>query len=794
MVAETAQKSAISNRIAKICCCQFLGALIFAIGLAVGLTIGIYVYHGNKRESFSLEQQTPQCPTRNPIIDLDYESSVFAPLTTREMVQAAHSLLNQSVVSSLDAAIDLRQNFILCMYLHAPEKVKVINYLDNGGPKVGRYAKVYVQRGAASPPDVMAYKVGPLGSETPTVTPITKEGDIHFNARTYDTVELAYYDKLVKKDMDILAPLMAESFDGAVYPRDLYIFYFNGPPGYRAEERETRFVVGFSGFDDKNDMDLFHLLPLSGTIHCPGTNSSEWYTYSFYYLNQGPYQSSSKLMEAYSHGRMRKVKLFKGFRETIKSRVFPIRDERKPLRNFAHQPGSKSYQPDGPRYTVSGTKVRWMDWQFHIGAGQMRGPSLFDVRFQGERIVYELSSSEIVVTYASDTSAQNGIIYTDASYGLLGGDFPTLILKDTDCPHYATVLNTSYWSSSTQTPGQLQSICIFEVDGQEPLWRHNSISFAAGLRNRFLIVRVPTVVGNYDYIYEFKFQMDGKMFTTVSATGYIQAAFWDADNPHVGSDKTKSPFGYRVSDYAMGPIHDHTFGFKVDMDIISSSNTFKLINWKAGSILEALNTQVNIQEAPSYFVYNQTRFIKWETLRQEKGLKLNYDDQKFWTVVNEKEKNKWGVERGFQIVPLHTAAQTLTEAHPAMKALSFTKYHCAVTKRKEEEQHLTSMHDINRILDPKGHLDLMLDKEGIVNEDLVTWLTVGFLHVPSSEDVPMTTKVQTGFMLKPFNFFDRTASFDMPEYFESSNHEKDDHEPAPETCYEEKYKKFCKYC
>ncbi|KAK3581499.1 hypothetical protein CHS0354_031835 [Potamilus streckersoni] len=238
----TITKTGSSDRITRIYCCQFLGALIFAIGLTVGLIIGIFVYHGQKKESqsFSLDRQISQCHTRNPIINSDYESSVFAPLTTREMVKAAFSLLNQSIITSLDPATDLTQNFIICMYLHPPEKVKVLNYLDNGGPRVGRYAKVYVQRGAASPPDVMEYKVGPLGSDTPTVTALTQEGEIHFNASSYNTVELTHYDKLVEKDMNILATIIAESFDVAVYLRDLYIFYFNGPPGLKAEERETR--------------------------------------------------------------------------------------------------------------------------------------------------------------------------------------------------------------------------------------------------------------------------------------------------------------------------------------------------------------------------------------------------------------------------------------------------------------------------------------------------------------------------------------------------------------------------
>lgn len=45
-------------------------------------------------------------------------------------------------------------------------------------------------------------------------------------------------------------------------------------------------------------------------------------------------------------------------------------------------------------------------------------------------------------------------------------------------------------------------------------------------------------------------------------------------------------------------------------------------------------------------------------------------------------------------------------------------------------------------------------------QDLVAWLTVGFLHVPHSEDVPNTATPgnAVGFYLRPFNFFDEDPS------------------------------------
>lgn len=45
-------------------------------------------------------------------------------------------------------------------------------------------------------------------------------------------------------------------------------------------------------------------------------------------------------------------------------------------------------------------------------------------------------------------------------------------------------------------------------------------------------------------------------------------------------------------------------------------------------------------------------------------------------------------------------------------------------------------------------------------QDLVAWVTVGFLHVPHSEDIPNTATPgnAVGFFLRPFNFFDEDPS------------------------------------
>ena len=53
-----------------------------------------------------------------------------------------------------------------------------------------------------------------------------------------------------------------------------------------------------------------------------------------------------------------------------------------------------------------------------------------------------------------------------------------------------------------------------------------------------------------------------------------------------------------------------------------------------------------------------------------------------------------------------------------------------------------------------------MDDDPIVNEDLVSWVTIGAMHVPHSEDLPNTATAanSASFFIRPFNYFDEDPS------------------------------------
>eukprot|EP00965_Chrysotila_dentata_P142175 4701001-Pleurochrysis_carterae.AAC.1 len=51
----------------------------------------------------------------------------------------------------------------------------------------------------------------------------------------------------------------------------------------------------------------------------------------------------------------------------------------------------------------------------------------------------------------------------------------------------------------------------------------------------------------------------------------------------------KNSMAYRVHDYVGASLHDHTFGFKVDLDILGTNNSFETVAYKMADTLTAIN-------------------------------------------------------------------------------------------------------------------------------------------------------------------------------------------------------------
>ena len=70
---------------------------------------------------------------------------------------------------------------------------------------------------------------------------------------------------------------------------------------------------------------------------------------------------------------------------------------------------------------------------------------LFDVKFQGQRILYELGLQEAIAHYAGNDPVQSGTSYMDTYYGF--GPYAFSQIPGYDMPGYAYCLNTTFHAS-----------------------------------------------------------------------------------------------------------------------------------------------------------------------------------------------------------------------------------------------------------------------------------------------------------------------------------------------------------
>jgi len=633
-------------------------------------------------------------------------------------------------------------------------KAAALAYLDGSSARPDRYAKVNIAFGSLEEPYFAEYKVGPLSSSEMTAE---KLSDQLWGSRPREGNEMRALKTMVDYILneDDFKVICAESFAGKTHGNGLNN-HEPAPPGLKGSERHTQILVAFTISGTWRGKDL-NLVPLSFTINNTAQDPSMWTAYDFWYNYQGPFERD-ELVEKYNKDELDKIVIPESHFELIQESTFPQKRSYLPNRDFAMLPGPRTYMPSGPRYTVNGRTVKWMDWQVHTGYTFRAGPTFKNIKFKGDRIAYEVALNEVGLIYSANDPVAGNVFFLDSTFG--NGEYREL-MRGIDCPDYATYLTNSWWAAPGGTQTALRSTCIFETNTGDPTWRRGG-PFVSGLPNTELHIRFAMPNGNYDYIVTYKFSLDGHLRTEIGSTGYIQTHFMPS------SRNEKDSMAYRVQTYTGGQLHDHTYGFKVDLDVLGSTNTFKVLEYKTGSTLDAINAgkSTPLTEKPGYLLFDTMRYVEETVIENENDAILNVDPMKpkEWLFGDTTKKNKWDNFRAYKIlIDQNPNAVVHPESH-TLPAFNYAKHMLAVTAYKEEEETITGPYDLNRLDDPQGNFDRMVDGDSIIQEDLVAWITLCSFHLPTAEDIPMVNTINHGFTLSPHNFFDENPSMDMPHY------------------------------
>jgi diamine oxidase len=295
--------------------------------------------------------------------------------------------------------------------------------------------------------------------------------------------------------------------------------------------------------------------------------------------------------------------------------------------------GPRSYYPDGRRFSVQGHHVEWQGWAFDFGVKTIQGLHVNDIRFKGERVVYELSLQELASFYSGDSPMfMHSLIFDSVVF--LGREVFEL-QPGIDCPEHATFFDFVHFFLGKAFVFK-NSVCLFEHDTGIPLRRHYETDHAGdyhyvqGMPDNALVLRSIVTAYNYEYINDVIFHQQGGIETKLSLSGYILASFY-ADQDDSG--------GFEVFPNGQGNIHHHFANFKVDLDIKGTSNRFETFD----VVARKFDDPVDVGEQ----IYGN-RFIR--NLRKgESDAQFTPEPNQYLIFYNDAHENVYGNKKGYRL-------------------------------------------------------------------------------------------------------------------------------------------------
>jgi len=410
-------------------------------------------------------------------------------------------------------------------------------------------------------------------------------------------------------------------------------------------------------------------------------------------------------------------------------------------------------QPMGPSFQIQKGEVSWQNWRFRFRIDPRVGPVLNLVRFEdGGRlrsVMYEGSLSELYVPYMDPSNGWNTRVFLDAgefysAVGLLQPLRPGL-----DCPANAAYFDGLSVGEHGAPKLASQVVCLFERTGNDPAWRHFEGNNVYGRPSRELVLRSSAVIGNYDYLVDWRFQQEGAIDVAVGATGVIETKASSQKGASGHMDMLE--YGQFVAENLIGVNHDHFFSFRLDMDVDGSANSFMV-------------ARMIQQTLPSNPMRKSIWAVKPMVVTREKDaiLDIHLDAPSMWLFINPNVKGPLGYPTGYEIMPGATAKSLLAPDDPPQKLGAFSEHQFWVTPNNASERYAAGVYPTSS----KGDDGLAVwtkANRNIENTDLVGWYTLGFHHMPRIEDWPVMPTMWHHFEIRPFNFFEANPVLDLPK-------------------------------
>jgi primary-amine oxidase len=398
-------------------------------------------------------------------------------------------------------------------------------------------------------------------------------------------------------------------------------------------------------------------------------------------------------------------------------------------------------------FTIKDNIVEWSDWRFIIGFDPTVGLVLYNVSFLDRTvwiadknaqpvrrdILYQANLAELITIYASpDKQTQNNFL------DLLeykADDNMREQVKGLDYPEHASLLSFYTTTSDGRIRFKKDIVSIYEKESGF-LWRHEG----QGLSGIELYVSTLHVIGNYDYIFNWIFTLDGRIKFQVCPSGIIEAS---ASNKII-SQHHDIVGGSLVSPNIVANTHSHCANVRIDFAVDGKNNTIAEINSKQ---LKKNNPYGN--------AFDEEEII----LKNEKEARRNQNSNllQSWVVYNKNSKNYLGDSRGYKIEPGKSVVSLYQPNQRICKRANFLLNDINVSLYRDGEYYSMGKYPVESEKDT-GIRSYIKNNENIVNKDIVVWHSFGFGHKPHVEQYPVMNKELFEFSIVPHNFFNENPA------------------------------------
>ncbi|KAM8775837.1 diamine oxidase [copper-containing] [Rhynchonycteris naso] len=679
------------------------------------------------------------------------KAGVFSDLSAPEL-KAVRSFLwsRKELRLQPSSAPAIAKNSVFLIELLLPKKQQVLKFLDGGQRRPVREARAIIFFGAQEHPNITEFAVGPLPwPHYMRELPPRPGHQLSWASRPISSVEHALLSRTLAEATKPLHRFFMDTTGFSFQDCHTHCLTFTdvAPRGVASGQRRTwliiqRFVEGY----------FLHPTGLEVLVDHGSSDARDWEVEQVWY-NGKFYRSPEELARKYAAGEVDVVVLEDAFPQSQGEDSTgdpPLFSSYKPRGDFPSPiavNGPHLVQPGGPRYRVEGNAVLYGGWSFAFRLRSSSGLQVLNVHFGGERIAYEVSIQEAVALYGGHTPAGMQTKFIDVGWGL--GTVTHELAPGIDCPGTATFLDAHHYYDADNPVHYPRALCVFEMPTGVPLRRHfnsnfsGGFNFYAGLTGQVLVLRTTSTVYNYDYIWDFIFYPNGVMEAKMHATGYVHATFYTPEGLRHGT---------RLHTHLIGNMHTHLVHYRVDLDVAGTKNSFQTLQMKLENITNPWSPKHHLVQP----TLGQTRYPR----ERQAAFRFGRPLPKYLLFTSPK-KNPWGHQRSYRLQIHSMADQVLPPDWQEERAITWARYPLAVTKYRESELCSSSIYNQNDPWDPPVVFEEFLrNNENIEEEDLVAWVTVGFLHIPHSEDIPNTATPgnSVGFLLRPFNFFPEDPS------------------------------------